>query len=73
MTDKNKFVTLFDSSKGSTTKITSAMVVPGGCLVQVMTKESDHLGVGVASQALAFVPGVKISDEKDGVRDLVTL
>ena len=42
-------------------KSTKAMQVPNGCVVQVTTQQWANV-----AEALTFVPGVKIQEEKDG-------
>lgn len=49
-------------------KSAKAMEVPGGCVVQVTTQQNDHI-----AEALTFVPGVKIAEDVNGGRKLVSL
>lgn len=54
------------SQKEGWMKSTKAMEVPGGCVVQVTTQQGDNI-----AEALAFVPGVKITDDENGGRKLI--
>lgn len=49
-------------------KSCKAMEVPGGCVVQVTTQQSDNV-----AEALTFVPGVKIADDVNGGRKLIAM
>jgi hypothetical protein len=46
-------------------KSTKAMEVPGGCVVQVSTREVGPQGLSVA-EAVSFVPGVRLDANGDG-------
>ena len=52
-------------------KSTKAMEVPGGCVVQVTTQQRNHDGSYSVAEALTFVPGVMIAEDRDGGRRLV--
>lgn len=64
--DQWQLLTKFVSGDKLIAKSSKAMQVPGGCVVQVTTKE----GGGIA-EALTFVPGVKVADDENGGRKLV--
>lgn len=49
-------------------KSAKAMEVPGGCVVQVTTQQGDNV-----AEALTFVPGVKIGEDVNGGRKLISL
>lgn len=49
-------------------KSCKAMEVPGGCVVQVTTQQGDNV-----AEALVFVPGVKVEDDINGGRKLVSI
>ena len=49
-------------------KSTKAMETPSGCVVQVTTQQGNNI-----AEALTFVPGVKIVDDINGGRKLVSL
>jgi len=49
-------------------KSCKAMETPGGCVVQVTTQQDDNV-----AEALTFVPGVKIAEDINGGRKLVSL
>lgn len=50
-------------------KSTKAMEIPGvGCVVQVTTQQGNHV-----AEAVAFVPGVRIVDDPDGLRRLIPI
>jgi hypothetical protein len=52
-------------------KSTKAMEVPGvGCVVQVTTQQRNPDGSYAVAEAVAFVPGVMVVDDKDGGRKL---
>ena len=53
-------------------KSTKAMEVPGGCVVQVTTHQRNHDGTNAIAEALTFVPGVKIADDDNNGRKLVS-
>jgi len=53
-------------------KSTKAMEVPGGCVVQVTTQQRNADGSYAVAEALAFVPGVKIYDDNNNGRKLVS-
>ena len=49
-------------------KSTKAMEIPAiGCVVQVTTQQGDNV-----AEALAFVPGVKVTDDGEGNLNLVS-
>lgn len=55
-------------------KSTKAMEVPGGCVIQVTTQQSNSNGTYAVAEALTFVPGVKIAaDTENGGRKLVAV
>lgn len=54
-------------------KSTKAMQVPGGCVVQVTTQQRNPDGSYAVAEALTFVPGVKIEDDENNGRKLVSL
>lgn len=54
-------------------KNTKAMEVPGGCVVQVTTQQRNADGSYAVAEALAFVPGVKIADDDNNGRKLVSV
>ena len=64
--DHWQLLTKFVSSDKSIAKSTKAMQIPGGCVVQVTTKEGDSV-----AEALTFVPNVKVADDINGGRKLV--
>ena len=47
-------------------KSTKAMAVPGGCLVQVSTRETRENGAVAVAEAISFIPGVRLVDNADG-------
>lgn len=50
-------------------KSTKAMEIPTvGCVVQVTTQQGDRI-----AEALTFVPGVKIENDENGGRKLVSI
>lgn len=49
-------------------KSAKAMETPSGCVVQVTTQQGDHV-----AEALTFVPGVKIAEDINGGRKLVSM
>lgn len=51
-------------------KSTKAMEVPGGCLVQVTTRETDQDGRIAVAEAVTFVPGVVIGPDENNGRAL---
>ena len=53
-------------------KSTKAMEVPGGCVVQVTTQQRNNDGTYAVAEALTFVPGVKIADDENNGRKLVS-
>lgn len=63
--DNWQLLTKFVSSDGKVVKSTKAMEVQSGCVVQVTTKEGDSI-----AEALAFVPGTRITDDINGGREL---
>lgn len=52
-------------------KSSKAMQVPGGCVVQVTTQQRNPDGSYAIAEALTFVPGVSIADDKNNGRKLV--
>jgi hypothetical protein len=52
-------------------KSTKAMAAGSGCVVQVTTQQKNPDGSYSVAEALAFVPGVKITDGVNGGRTLV--
>ena len=56
------------SEKQKWMKSAKAMEVPGGCVVQVTTQQGDNV-----AEALTYVPGVKIAEDVNGGRKLVSL
>jgi len=53
-------------------KSTKAMEVPSGCIVQVTTQQKNFDGSYAIAEALTFVPGVRIVDDKNNGRKLVS-
>jgi len=53
-------------------KSTKAMETPHGCVVQVTTQQKNIDGTYSVAEALAFVPGVKIADDDNNGRKLVS-
>ena len=54
-------------------KSTKACEIPGsGCIVQVTTQQKDANGGYAVAEALTYVPGVRIEEDVDGGRKLVT-
>lgn len=51
-------------------KSSKAMQVPGGCVVQVTTQQSNPDGSYALAEALTFVPGVVICDDENNGRKL---
>ena len=52
-------------------KSTKAMEIPGvGCLVQVTTQQRNPDGSYSVAEALAYVPGVRIVVDRNGIRSL---
>lgn len=49
-------------------KSAKAMETPSGCVVQVTTQQGNNI-----AEALTFVPGVKIVDDVNGGRKLVSM
>jgi len=54
-------------------KSTKACEVPGGCIVQVTTQQRNHDGSYAVAEAISFVPGVKIADDDNNGRKLVSI
>jgi len=54
-------------------KSTKAMETPSGCVVQVTTQQKNLDGSYSIAEALTFVPGVKIADDENGGRKLVSV
>jgi hypothetical protein len=53
-------------------KSSKAMEVPGGCVVQVTTQQRNIDGTYAVAEALTFVPGVKIADDDNNGRKLIS-
>jgi outer membrane receptor for Fe3+-dicitrate len=53
-------------------KSTKAMETPTGCVVQVTTQQLNRDGTYSIAEALTFVPGVKITSDKNSGRKLVS-
>lgn len=54
-------------------KSTKAMETPNGCLVQVTTQQRNDDGSYAVAEALSFVPGVKLADDDNNGRKLVSM
>ena len=54
-------------------KSTKAMEVPGGCVVQVTTQQRNHYGADAVAEALTFVPGVKLAEDDNKGRKLISI
>ena len=54
-------------------KSTKAMQVPNGCVVQVTTQQRNDDGSYSIAEAITFVPGVKLADDENNGRTLVSL
>jgi len=54
-------------------KSTKAMQVPSGCVVQVTTQQVNPDGSYSLAEAITYVPGTKIVEDKFGGRKLVSL
>ena len=54
-------------------KSTKAMEVAGGCVVQVTTHQRNHDGTNSVAEALTYVPGVRIADDENNGRKLVSM
>jgi hypothetical protein len=52
-------------------KSTKAMEVSNGCVVQVTTQQRNEDGTYAIAEAISFVPGVKLADDKNNGRKLV--
>ena len=61
------------SKKEGWMKSTKAMEVVGGCVVQVTTQQKAPDGSYGIAEALAYVPGVKITEDKNSGRKLVPI
>jgi len=61
------------SKKEGWMKSTKAMEVVGGCVVQVTTQQKAPDGSYGIAEALAYVPGVKITEDENNGRKLVPL
>ena len=59
------------SQKEGWMKSTKAMKVTGGCIVQVTTQQRNPNGSYAVAEALTYVPGVRIDDDKNNGRKLV--
>ena len=53
-------------------KSTKAMEVVGGCVVQVTTQQKNLNGTYSVAEALTYVPGVKIANDENNGRKLVS-
>jgi hypothetical protein len=54
-------------------KSTKAMEIPGcGCVIQATTQQVNADGSNAVAEALVFVPGVKVVDDVNGGRMLVS-
>ena len=54
-------------------KSTKAMEIPGGCIVQVTTQQRNPGGSYAVAEALTFVPGVKLADDKNNGHKLISI
>ena len=54
-------------------KSTKAMQTLSGCVVQVTTQQRNPDGSYAVAEALTFVPGVMITDDKNGGRRLTEM
>ena len=54
-------------------KSSKAMEVPGGCVVQVTTQQRNADGSYAIAEALTFVPGVKIAEDDNNGRKLISI
>lgn len=54
-------------------KSTKAMETPVGRLVQVTTQQRNDDGSYAVAEALSFVPGVKLADDDNNGRKLVSM
>lgn len=63
-----QLLTKFVSGDKRLIKSTKAMVVHGGCLVQVSSKEGDAI-----AEAVCFVPGVTVEPDESGGKRLVQI
>lgn len=64
--DPDGFALLFKAAGPAWKKSTKAMVVEGGCLVQVSTEILGAGGAIAVAEALSFVPGVSIANDLSG-------
>ncbi len=64
--DHWQLLSKFVSSDKSIAKSTKAMDCPGGCIIQVTTKEA-----GAIAESLCYVPGAAIVDDVNGGKRLV--
>jgi len=53
-------------------KSTKALETPNGCLVQVTTQQCNEDGSYAVAEALSYIPGVKIEDDENNGRKLVS-
>jgi hypothetical protein len=53
-------------------KSTKAMEVPGGCVVQVTTQQRNDDGSYAVAEAVTWVPNVKLADDENGGRQLIS-
>ena len=53
-------------------KSTKAMQVEGSCVVQVSTQQRNPDGSYSVAEAITFVPAVKIADDANGGRKLIS-
>ena len=54
-------------------KSTKAMEVVGGCVVQTTTQQRNPDGSYALSDAVCYVPGVKLADDENGGRQLAPI
>ncbi len=66
--DNWQLLTKFVSTDKTIAKSSKAVDLGHGCLVQVTTKEGEAV-----AEALAYVPGVKVVEDINGGRKLVSL
>jgi hypothetical protein len=66
--DNWQLLTKFVSTDKTIAKSSKAVDLGHGCLVQVTTKEGNAV-----AEALAYVPGVKVVEDINGGRKLVSL
>ncbi len=66
--DGDTFALIYKASSKSEgwMKSTKGMNVPGGCVVQVTTQQRNADGCYAIAEALTYVPGVELIENKDG-------